>query len=830
MHGADTGDAPVEPVSQQLILKVTVELTVDESDTILVHAGDNARALSAKFCKDRQLPDSLVDPLRNHILQNLKRIGASEVGGKVKPAVRARETATHCPSCGNVYMADSLYCRSCGHRRPSPMRQVMQARDVVAGTPRKDQRLATQTLNGTPRRCQGTPRQCQSTPRQRKSTPRQCQNTPPQTGQRASADVHPRFIQLHQDSLNKKIRMQRLRQQVEADEEQRCRNSIQVAPGTMRYAAWHRRPEEEGLGERLYRDAAQRQLKIRHLQAQQEEQRRLEEEREATFKPAIEASQRHCQGTSKSLQDPEGLKRRMKIERLKNMQDKAELDGCTFKPEIDQKSEELISQRLARLKITGNLYDSLYEDAIRRKERQIESLRALPPGVTFRPDIGVDHYRPPNDDTREDFLNRLAYSKSYSERWISLRRQAQEDEQRSQDSRSQAEFRPVTGRGPLVERNKGGLPIGDFLYEMGREKASASQQAQAELERSQPSTPRMGETSRQLFEETKRRKYRLLFDALVSSDAQGMLRAESVCLENVDDDVASFLQPMVDFLKETSKAMDFGDFCAALDYQRQQAKTPTAHLFLGRTAKSPTKFGKDLEYELSVSVPKIDPNSQRIASRRRTRSVPLHEQLFRERDVRDARLEERRLLAEEQELQECTFRPNLQSYPRSHSAGTLPTRSRSAHSLGRKSSLPGPFFTPQRGPAYANATPCSGYDSSLATPRTPLGGPGGPGTLSVAPGSLGACYAGRPIPQLPRPTAQETGAGEAIAAAKGGEEVEAEQQTTEASCPRCGNVFMEDAVFCRKCGQKKDSVDARDEEFVLSSRATSASEVGLVHG
>ena len=41
--------------------------------------------------------------------------------------------------------------------------------------------------------------------------------------------------------------------------------------------------------------------------------------------------------------------------------------------------------------------------------------------------------------------------------------------------------------------------------------------------------------------------------------------------------------------------------------------------------------------------------------------VPLHVQLFRERDVRDARMEERRLLAEEAELEECTFRPKLRS-------------------------------------------------------------------------------------------------------------------------------------------------------------------------
>eukprot|EP00913_Durusdinium_trenchii_P016849 g15839.t1 len=163
------------------------------------------------------------------------------------------------------------------------------------------------------------------------------------------------------------------------------------------------------------------------------------------------------------------------MDRLRDIKQKNELDGCTFKPEIDQRSEELISQRLARLKITGTLYDSLYEDAVRRRERQLESTRVLPPG---------------------DFINRLAYSKSYSDRWVSLRRQKQEQERQLKDLDGQPEFHPRTGRGPLVERNKYGLPIGDFLYEHAREKASSSQ-----AQEPQPSTPRMGENSRQLFED-----------------------------------------------------------------------------------------------------------------------------------------------------------------------------------------------------------------------------------------------------------------------------------------------------------------------------------------
>ena len=29
------------------------------------------------------------------------------------------------------------------------------------------------------------------------------------------------------------------------------------------------------------------------------------------------------------------------------------------------------------------------------------------------------------------------------------------------------------------------------------------------------------------------------------------------------------------------------------------------------------------------------------------------------------------------------------------------------------------------------------------------------------------------------------------------------EATLKATCPQCGNVYMEDALFCRKCGHKR---------------------------
>jgi len=724
------GDGGTLP--RRLILKVTVDLETpgnaesssdaeaqsvgsrpkksqSEAPVILVHEGDDAHSLAVQFCAEHGLQDELVPPLASHITEKMKL-------ARAKPVVPAKQKAKDpkvCWSCGNPFSRDVQFCRRCGTRRAWPQGTIATSQSAGVST------------DSTPKR--------QSMTSTESRTPRA--NGAKQGVGGASS---PRFLRLFEDSVQRKFRMQRLKNQVEKDEAQRLQSSMQVAPGTARYAAWQRRSTDLGAapGERLHNDAARRALKMRHLQEMRDELQRQQEEQEATFKPVIEVSQRRIQGTSRSLQDPAGLKTRMKMERLRNIKEQAEMDGCTFKPDIDQKSAEMISQRLARLKITGTLYDSLYEDAVRRRERHLESVRALPPGVTFQPDIGMDPSKA-SMETKEDFINRLAYSRSYSDRWVSLRRQKQESDRQSKDLGGQPEFHPRTGRGPLIERNKDGLPIGDFLFGLGR-RGSATPQA---LSEEAPLTPQVGENSRQLFEETKQRTFRLLFDLLTSKDAEGELQAESICLDGLDADLRSFLQPMVSFLESTGQRMEFEAFCSALDYQRQHAAMPTAHLFTQRGSR----IWKEKAANPEMPVPKIDQNSARLASKRRSRSVPLHVQLFRERDVRDARMEERRLLAEEVELQECTFRPRLRHRDRIRALRrSLSPRSFQQDSMGFTSS---PSPSPRRD-GYPMPEPCE-----VPPPRTPRGpgAPGGPGPVSSV-GASSAMWMAKS--QIPRPDDQ----------------------------------------------------------------------------
>lgn len=668
----------------RILLRVTVELGQDSNGTILVREGDDIDQLAADFCAEYQLEDKLIEPLAAHVRKNLTAVEEAQQRGLSSSSRPARTPRP----------ADPEVRRSAPKRLPPPPPDTGSlATPRTAGLPQRHCAAFTPAgradSSGAPSESSvtaslsrrgfgsGTSRNLDaswSPPGAAPPLPR----TPGEASVRRSSsqDRTPgpkRYELLHQDAFHRKNRLERLRQEVDKLAEGQVSAAFRVSPGSLRCATWHRSPEESGvLGERLYRDAAQRQLKLQLLQALRQEQRRRDEEIGATFKPAIEVSQRACQGIARSLKDPEGQRTKTKIERLREMRERSALEGCTFKPEIDPRSEMMVLQRISRMGITGTLYDALYEDAIRRKERQLDAEKAMPAGATFQPDIGAEHYRPPNDDTREDFVNRLAYSKSFSDRWLNVRKQHLQNET-LQDS---FEFRPQTGRGPTADRNKNGLPIGSFLYEFGRERAAQVQAMLEEEERanSHPSTPRISESSRQLFEDSKRRKYLRLFSALVSRDSEGRLRALTLTLDELEPGLVEFLRPLVQYLEDTSAAIDFSAFTAALDYQRKVAVTPTAHLFVEKgRPKTPTKQ----EWEEANFLPRAGKRSSKLAARVRARSLPLYERLHGDGLARESRLMERRLVAEEKQLEGCTFRPVLT--PRSRAP--RPKRARSQECL-----------------------------------------------------------------------------------------------------------------------------------------------------
>ncbi|CAK0845566.1 unnamed protein product [Prorocentrum cordatum] len=500
-----------------------------------------------------------------------------------------------------------------------------------------------------------------------------------------------------EESAERRSRLEALAQQVKRDLE----GQRQPPGGGARHFAPGRRRGSAGsgcAGERLYQDAARRQLRRQCLQAQQEEERLAGEQQEATFHPAISASQRRCPGVSRSRLDPSGSGTRSKLESMRKARDESEVSGCTFRPEVDHRSEELMAQRIQRMKVTGTLYDSLYEDAMRRKERLSDAHAALPPGVTFHPEICQGRRRGEAEEVH--FWSRLAYSKDSSEK-LQLSRQKQQEDQDKRDP--SPDFRPKTGRAPLVPRNKDHLPIGDFLYESGRERAAQStasaQRADAAADARRLS-PKAGGNSQQLLEQSKRLRYRELYEALARNDPEGKLRAETATLDGLDVELEGLLRPLVAYLRKKATVTEFEQFCTDLDYAKHSA-APSAHLFVARRSS-----GQSSGRGRQESPPRAQHAGRRGPASARGAGEPLHERLLRDAAARESWLLEQRALKEEHELEECTFRPNTRASLCAGKAG----RSQSARALAPA--------TPRRPVPPGHLTERSPSDTPR-TPRTP---------------------------------------------------------------------------------------------------------------
>jgi len=483
-----------ESSSVRVLLKVTVEVSEDRSETIIVCEGDDPHELSKRFCKCHGL-DTLqfVEPLELHIRENLSRAVRGPQGlhrEQVQKVASQRPrsephlaASTDRPSTGGA-SSSALPQSARGSSRPSGRLddRPLSARGASAEMPRVGSAKTVTTSSKLARSSTGimSTRAVSSTdklafsaqapPAGRKST--SSSSGALNQGRQRRSNVG------HSSAIGQKLQG--------AVGSEGCEQPSRVSYGS-ESASTPRRPRGSHPGERLYRDAAVRQAKLEALRMQEAERRREEEVKGVTFAPEIATSQRSCQGVPKSLMDPEGRNTKLKIELQRQQQASEALKGCTFKPEIDQHSEEIVNSRISRLKVTGALHDQLYEDAQRRRERLAHYSTMVPLGVTFQPDIGANHYRPPNDDTQEDFVNRLAYSKSYSEQWLSMRQQQEEDaerERQQRDSRVLCEPSLASQMRKLdAERQKARIDQSHYFYELARSKGLDVQPLSARSQR-----------------------------------------------------------------------------------------------------------------------------------------------------------------------------------------------------------------------------------------------------------------------------------------------------------------------------------------------------------
>ncbi|KAL0212202.1 hypothetical protein RCL1_005828 [Eukaryota sp. TZLM3-RCL] len=357
--------------------------------------------------------------------------------------------------------------------------------------------------------------------------------------------------------------------------------------------------------------------------------------------------------------DPEGKARQVELETLQTKATEDLMKKCTFKPQINKRSEKLVLKlQKGRSLTTKDHATQLYLDASRRSQRMKEYSEWFPEEATFKPTT-LPKKNSSNSESREDLINRLVNSKRATDANIEeLRRQIHSN---IDPLTGQPLFTPITGRSPK-RRNSENMPIGDWLF-MNKHQMDDIKQRLTELDsqvaQEKASVSHIAPNSARIVNELRARRLKEVFDAL-DTDKDGVINPQLI--ENyhydLDDDVVSELLPLI---KATNRdLLTFADFVCVMDEQLSSNKWgPRPYLYAPKKKTNTNSESNDSDSEEEMTfTPQINQKSVELASKKRPSTVPIEEVLLEEAKKKMNRLEQQQMEKIKDELSECTFTPS----------------------------------------------------------------------------------------------------------------------------------------------------------------------------
>ncbi|CAL5220772.1 g2838 [Coccomyxa viridis] len=559
----------------RLLLVTTVDLGDGLTDKIELRAGDCPEEAAAAFCERNGLPETVIEPLRLHILENYRRAqldtkqlagtgGSSELGelmlstDSVTP--KDTEAAKEWPE---EFILSTDSARDHGndkeneaHRPQSaitvtetfpdgtsePESEMSQAAEAGKAPDTAEEQASQGPYLYQPSESRsarvinraGSPARSESSAFSRRSS---LSGVSMGMGQVAVTNNR-----LYDNALAVQ-RKQDLRRMARDDEREQKTSMKRMNYVSAQLMKGRDRGAHKNYLHRLYAEGLE-DLEKKRRQIGEARMREAEAELEGvTWQPQISRM-------AKALKRPGDEERwnylartaihknKERIEEAKREQEDAVERECTFAPVIDARSAGMMSHRsivLKDRKITA--HEQLYQDATRRQERQITYASWVPEDVTFVPKIirrapetGKVSGHPGRKSTG-NLAERLHAAKDKAE---ARRRAALYAADHPIDpATGRPFFHPQTGRGPAA-RNKEGLPVGDWLYTKWAEsegrKAEQVNSSVAERNAS-ASTKYTTNRSERLVEELKARRFRQIFTYL-DQDGTGLLDVMALVTED----------------------------------------------------------------------------------------------------------------------------------------------------------------------------------------------------------------------------------------------------------------------------------------------------------
>ena len=362
-----------------------------------------------------------------------------------------------------------------------------------------------------------------------------------------------------------------------------------------------------------------------------------------SFTPKINKAQQRRRGKTEDLLMEQGVKRDERVRSQRNRVMQEELQKCTFRPALNQRSAKLAMKQRTH----SPRHEALFQMAAENTKRRTANSQLNPFEYTFHP---ATYSARKQSESTEELLDRLTYSKVNFNAKIEKARKELESTKDSQTG--QDLFVPVTGRGPQLRRDP--RPASERLYSLRNLKKTASF-------RHTQSRPSLQSTSEEMVRQYRSRQVGKLF-RLLDSDRDGLINSETVDVSGLSDRTFMLLEPLWSFLRDSASDMAMSDFNRHIT-SLLLAMSIEEKDFLLRSVDREEMVEGSGGSSVPPTQPQLSPLSLVIAANRYSDTDPYTRQVE-ERKNTQLKLDRMKKESEAVELAQCSFRPATTKYVR----------------------------------------------------------------------------------------------------------------------------------------------------------------------
>jgi len=348
---------------------------------------------------------------------------------------------------------------------------------------------------------------------------------------------------------------------------------------------------------------------------------------------------------------------------------RAEIDGCTFEPKINKLSERIATEKdKNRSPVAGRkVYDKLYNlHKIKEAVRQEQVARHLDDECTFTPSINNYGQTPV---TKMSFEER---NKKFVQRSKKIE-EINKHKERYDPKTGKPLFHPQTGRGPAGERNQQRLPIGDYLYNKPTQAMAINQainQSNNNPTTESPIKEVRNKTEPSMVKGAGNDKYQIILDNTaktkferifydLDSDHDGYISATHIDINPIEPDVLQVVAPLLCSMEEMEQSLSLDEFVEqALIHLKGLPSSQRNRFIYG--AKFNSHHEEEDNPDNYTFKPEINKKSVELAKNKRPTGgdlVTMYDKQMREKLAREQRLKMEQERRQQQELQDCSFRP-----------------------------------------------------------------------------------------------------------------------------------------------------------------------------